>query len=67
MTYRFKYVIIRELNNSIADGLKINNKILVPDCFNQVEGILSNIYNIKKIKIDVISKVDGLSCLSSRW
>jgi len=51
-----------------ANSLRINNKLLVPDGFSKADEILSKNYNIIKIKVDEISKIDaGLSCMSLRW
>ena len=51
-----------------ANCIRINNKLLIPDGFNQTEEILSKSFNIIKINVDEISKVDaGLSCMSLRW
>ena len=53
------------------NGKKItmsNDKLLVPDGFGKADEILSKNYNIIKIKVDEISKLDaGLSCMSLRW
>ena len=51
-----------------ANALRINDKLLLPDGFTKAEEILSNKYNIIKVKVDEIAKVDaGLSCMSLRW
>ncbi len=51
-----------------ANCIRINNKLLIPDGFYKTEEILSKNFNIIKINIDEISKVDaGLSCMSLRW
>ena len=51
-----------------ANCIRINNKLLIPDGFNKTKEILSKSFNIIKINIDEISKVDaGLSCMSLRW
>jgi len=51
-----------------ANCIRINNKLLIPDGFNNTEEILSKSFNIIKINIDEILKVDaGLSCMSLRW
>ena len=51
-----------------ANCIRINNKLLIPDGFKQTEEILSKSFNIIKINVDEISKVDaGLSCMSLRW
>jgi len=51
-----------------ANSLKINDKLLLPDGFIKAEDILSKKFNIIKVKVDEISKVDaGLSCMSLRW
>ena len=51
-----------------ANCIRINNKLLIPDGFEKTEEILSKSFNIIKINIDEISKVDaGLSCMSLRW
>ena len=51
-----------------SNSLRINNKLLIPDGFIKAEEILSKKYDIIKVKVDEISKVDaGLSCMSLRW
>ena len=51
-----------------ANSLRINDKLLLPDGFVQAEEILSKNYNILKINVSEIAKVDaGLSCMSLRW
>ena len=51
-----------------ANSLRINNKLLIPDGFTKAAEILSKNFNIVKIKVNEISKVDaGLSCMSLRW
>ena len=51
-----------------ANALRINDKLLLPDGFIKAEEILSNKYNIIKVKVDEIAKVDaGLSCMSLRY
>ena len=51
-----------------ANSLRINDKLLLPDGFIKAEEILSKKYNIIKVKVDEIAKVDaGLSCMSLRW
>ncbi len=51
-----------------ANSLRINNQMLIPDGFAKTEEILSKKYNIIKIKVNEISKIDaGLSCMSLRW
>ena len=51
-----------------SNSLRINNKLLVPDGFIQAEDILSKNFDIIKVKVDEITKVDaGLSCMSLRW
>ena len=51
-----------------ANCIRINNKLLIPDGFSRTEEILSKSFNIIKINVDEISKVDaGLSCMSLRW
>ena len=51
-----------------ANALRINDKLLLPDGFIKAEEMLSKKYNIIKIKVDEIAKVDaGLSCMSLRW
>ena len=51
-----------------ANALRINNKLLLPDGFTKAEEMLSKKYNIIKVKVDEIAKVDaGLSCMSLRW
>ena len=51
-----------------SNSLRINNKLLVPDGFIQAEEILSKKFDVIKVKVDEIAKVDaGLSCMSLRW
>ena len=51
-----------------GNALRINDKLLLPDGFVKVEEMLSKKYNIIKVKVDEIAKVDaGLSCMSLRW
>ena len=51
-----------------SNSVRINDKLLLPDGFIQAEEILSKNYNIIKVKVDEIAKVDaGLSCMSLRW
>ena len=51
-----------------ANALRINDKLLLPDGFIRAEEMLSKKYNIIKVKVDEIAKVDaGLSCMSLRY
>ena len=51
-----------------SNSLRINDSLLLPDGFVKAEEILSKKYNIIKVKVDEIAKVDaGLSCMSLRW
>ena len=51
-----------------ANSLRLNDKLLLPDGFVKAEEMLSKKYNIIKVKVDEIAKVDaGLSCMSLRW
>ena len=51
-----------------ANALRINDKLLLPDGFSKAEEMLSKKYDIIKIKVDEIAKVDaGLSCMSLRY
>ena len=51
-----------------TNALIINDKLLLPDGFSKAEEMLSKKYNIIKVKVDEIAKVDaGLSCMSLRW
>ena len=51
-----------------SNSLRINDKLLLPDGYLKAEEILSKNYNIIKVKVDEIAKVDaGLSCMSLRW
>ena len=51
-----------------ANALRINDKLLLPDGFIKAEELLSNKYNIIKVKVEEIAKVDaGLSCMSLRY
>ena len=51
-----------------SNSLRINDKLLIPDGFVKAEEMLSKKYNIIKVKVDEIAKVDaGLSCMSLRW
>ncbi len=50
-----------------ANSLRINDKLLLPSGFVKAEEILSKKYNIIKVKVEEIAKVDaGLSCMSLR-
>ena len=51
-----------------ANALRINDKLLLPDGFVKAEEMFPKKYNIIKVKVDEIAKVDaGLSCMSLRW
>jgi len=51
-----------------ANALRINDKLLLPDGFIKSEEMLSKKYDLIKVKVDEITKVDaGLSCMSLRW
>jgi len=51
-----------------ANSLRINDKLLLPSGFVKAEEILSKKYNMIKVKVEEIAKVDaGLSCMSLRW
>ena len=51
-----------------ANSLRINDKLLIPDGFNKANAMLSKNFDIIKIKVDEIFKLDaGLSCMSLRW
>ena len=51
-----------------ANALRINDKLLLPDGFVKAEEMLSKKYNIIKVKVDEVAKVDaGLSCMSLRY
>lgn len=51
-----------------ANSLRINDKLLLPDGFVKAEEMLSKKYNIIKVKVDEVAKVDaGLSCMSLRY
>ena len=51
-----------------ANALRINDKLLLPDGFTKAEEMLSKKYNIIKVKVNEIAKVDaGLSCMSLRY
>ena len=51
-----------------SNSLRVNDKLLLPDGFVKAEEMLSKNYNIIKVKVDEIAKVDaGLSCMSLRW
>jgi dimethylargininase len=51
-----------------ANALRLNDKLLLPDGFTKAEEMLSKKYNIIKVKVDEIAKVDaGLSCMSLRY
>ena len=64
----FKLIELPIGEEGAANSLRINDKLLLPDGFVQAEEILSKNYNIIKIKVNEIAKVDaGLSCMSLRW
>ena len=51
-----------------ANCLRINNKLLLADGFTKAHEILSKNFDVIKLKVEEISKVDaGLSCMSLRW
>jgi dimethylargininase len=51
-----------------ANALRLNDKLLLPDGFTKAEEMLSKKYNIIKVKVNEIAKVDaGLSCMSLRY
>ena len=51
-----------------ANCIRINNKLLIPDGYIKTEEILSKNFNIIKVNVEEIQKVDaGLSCMSLRW
>ena len=51
-----------------ANSLRVNDKLLLPYGFTTAEKMLSKKYDIIKVKVDEIAKVDaGLSCMSLRW
>ena len=51
-----------------ANALRINDKLLLPDGFIRSEEMLFKKYDIIKVKVDEMAKVDaGLSCMSLRW
>ena len=51
-----------------ANALRINDKLLLPNGFDKAEELLSKKYNIIKVKVNEIAKVDaGLSCMSLRY
>ena len=51
-----------------ANALIINDKLLLPDGFSKAEEMLSKKYDIIKVKVGEIAKVDaGLSCMSLRY
>ena len=64
----FKLIELPIGEEGAANSLRINDKLILPDGFVQAEEILSKNYNIIKIKVNEIAKVDaGLSCMSLRW
>ena len=64
----FKLIELPIGEEGAANSLRINDKLLLPDGFVQAEEILSKKYNIIKINVNEIAKVDaGLSCMSLRW
>ena len=64
----FKLIELPIGEEGAANSLRINDKLLLPDGFVQAEEILSKNYNIIKINVSEIAKVDaGLSCMSLRW
>ena len=51
-----------------SNALRINDKLLLPDGFIRSEEMLFKKYDIIKLKVDEMAKVDaGLSCMSLRW
>ena len=64
----YKLTILPIGEEGAANSLRINDKLLIPEGFVKSEEILSNKFNIIKIKVSEIAKVDaGLSCMSLRW
>ncbi len=64
----FKLIELPLGEEGAANCLRINEKLLIPKGFIRSEEILSKNFNIVKIKVDEISKIDaGLSCMSLRW
>jgi len=64
----FKLIELPIGEEGAANSLRINDKLLLPDGFVQAEEILSKNYNVIKINVSEIAKVDaGLSCMSLRW
>ncbi len=64
----FKLIELPIGEEGAANSLRINDKLLLPDGFVQAEEILSKNYNIIKVNVNEIAKVDaGLSCMSLRW
>ena len=64
----FKLIELPIGEEGAANSLRINDKLLLPDGFVQAEDILSKNYNIIKVNVNEIAKVDaGLSCMSLRW
>ncbi len=64
----FQLIKLPEGEELAANALRVNNKILIADGFFKIEEILSSKYDLIKININEISKIDaGLSCMSLRW
>ena len=65
---KFKIIEVPEGEEIAANSLRINDSLFVPFGFNKTYNLLKDLYNVKLIKVDEISKVDaGLSCMSLRW
>ena len=63
-----KTIEVPEGEEIAANSLRINDSLFVPFGFNKTYNLLKDLYNVKLIKVDEISKVDaGLSCMSLRW
>ena len=64
----FKVINVPEGEEIVANSLRVNNYLLVPEGFEKTYELLSKSYKIILAKVDEISKVDaGLSCMSLRW
>ena len=55
-------------DENASNALRINKHLLISDGYERADQILSKKFNLIKININEISKIDaGLSCMSIRW
>ena len=65
---KYNLIQVPEGEEVAANSLRINDHLLIPKGFKRIEEILSKDYNLIRLSVSEISKVDaGLSCMSIRW